>query len=106
MPTPNSSATAEAAFHDAVQRVGLTYALGTALDSIQTREHDQSAWMLNEAHSRPEPGIPHPDPAMAALGWHAHDCGMWVRDGNSGQGDVQALERYAASPGHADREAG
>lgn len=25
------------------------------------------------------PGIPHPDPVLAAKGWHANHLGVWVR---------------------------
>jgi hypothetical protein len=28
----------------------------------------------------PEPGTPHPDPWLAARGWHVHRTGVYVRD--------------------------
>jgi hypothetical protein len=136
MATTNPAA--EAAFRDATERVGLAYALGAALDDINAREHDRSAWMLSEARTddgkayaaeygrtadtliadlradetaatvtRPEAGTAHPDAAMAALGWHANQHGIYVRDGHAGAADVAALERYAGTlRGDMDREAG
>ena len=45
----------------------------------------------------PRPGEPHPDPDLAALGWHGSPHGIYVKDGVTGAADVAALERYAAS---------
>lgn len=55
----------------------------------------------------PEPGTPHPDPALAALGWHTGPSGVYERPGQSGRADVEAIKNYAASlRAQADREAG
>jgi hypothetical protein len=51
----------------------------------------------HELAEQSTPGQPHPDPALAALGWHRCEHGIYVKDGVAGPADVAALKRYAAA---------
>jgi len=58
---------------------------------------DNEPQVIEDYSSRtPDPGEVHPDPDMAALGWHGGPHGVWVKAGQVGAADVAALERYAA----------
>ena len=52
---------------------------------------------LAKQSTEPSPGQPHPDPALAALGWRSCEHGIYVKDGGTGPADIAALKRYAAT---------